>query len=69
MIATSALQSGLTVALMKLCTELGQSNEFWPNPGFAFGLAWGVGSSGAIQIHMLNQAMKYYDQMEAIPIY
>jgi len=28
-----------------------------------------VGLSGAVQLHMLNLAMKYYDQIEAIPVY
>lgn len=54
---------------MKLVTELGESGEFWNHLGLSCGLMWGVGSSGAIQIHMLNKAMKYYEQMEAIPIY
>ena len=25
--------------------------------------------SGSLQLHLLNQAMKYYDQLEAVPIY
>ena len=29
----------------------------------------GLGASGTIQLHMLNLAMKYYSQLEVIPIY
>ena len=28
-----------------------------------------IAISGTIQLHMLNLVMKYYDQLEAIPIY
>ena len=37
--------------------------------GLVVGMALCMGLSGAMQVHMLNLAIKYYDQIEAMPIY
>jgi hypothetical protein len=68
-ISTAALQSGLTIVFLKLITELGESGEFFDHKLLIFGMALCVGISGTVQLHMLNLAMKYYDQIEAIPVY
>ena len=69
MIATAALQSGLTVALVKLLTELGESGDFLSHLLLAFCLIAAAIASGTYQVWMLNKAMKFYDQMEAMPIF
>ena len=68
-VGTSALQSGLTCVFLKLVTELGQAKEFMDNLGLVIIMFACIGISGTMQLHMLNLAMKYYDQIEAIPIY
>lgn len=68
-IGTSALQSGLTIVFLKLLTELGETGEFFDHIPLVVTMAFTMGLSGAMQLHMLNLAMKYYDQIEAIPIY
>lgn len=69
MIATAALQSGLTVALVKLVTELGESGDFLSHLLLAFFLIAAAIASGTYQVWMINKAMKFYDQMEAMPIF
>ena len=68
-ICTSALQSGLTIVFLKLLTELGESGDLFDHMGLVVTMALAMGLSGTMQLHMLNLAMKYYDQIEAIPIY
>ena len=68
-ICTAALQSGLTIVFLKLLTELGETGDLWDHMGLVITMALAMGISGTIQLHMLNLAMKYYDQIEAIPIY
>ena len=68
-ISTAALQSGLTIVFLKLLTELGETGDILDHMGLVVTMALAMGISGAIQLHMLNLAMKYYDQIEAIPIY
>jgi hypothetical protein len=69
MIATAALQSGLTILFLKLIAELAESDDLRNHLVLTCVMAVSVGISGALQLHMLNLAMKYYDQIEAIPIY
>jgi len=61
MVTTSALQSGLTILMLKLVTELGQAGEFSNNIGLVSVMIATIAISGIIQLHMLNLAMKYYD--------
>lgn len=60
-IGSAAMQSGLTVVFLKLLTELSQSGEFLDHLGLVSVMAFGMGLSGAFQLHMLNLAIKYYD--------
>ena len=69
MVGTAALQSSLTIFFLKLLTELRESGELVDSMGLVAIMTLAMGLSGAIQLHMLNLAMKYYDQIEAIPIY
>ena len=68
-IAGSALCSGLTVALLKLLGELLLSGEVTEDLLLAGLVALGALLSAAEQLHTLNTAMKYYDQLEVMPIY
>ena len=56
--------------MLKLVTTLGfQDHDFGENIGLVILLIVIIAISGAIQLHLLNIVMKYYDQIEAIPIY
>ena len=68
-ICTSALQSGLTIVFLKLLTELGESGDLFDHMGLVVTMALAMGLSGTMQLHMLNLAMKYYDQLDVIPTY
>ena len=68
-IAGSALCSGVTVALLKLLGELLLSGEVTEDLLLAGLVALGAFLSAIEQLHMLNTAMKYYDQLEVMPIY
>ena len=50
-------------------TELGQSHDFGDHIAMVAFMLAVIAISGTIQLHMLNLVMKYYDQLEAIPIY
>jgi hypothetical protein len=67
--ATSALQSGITIVMLKLFSELGQTSSISTHWLLAALMLLAIGASGAVQLHMLNLAMKYYNQIEVIPIY
>ena len=68
-IAGSALCSGVTVALLKLLGELLLSGEVTEDLLLAGLVALGALLSATEQLHTLNTAMKYYDQLEVMPIY
>lgn len=68
-IAGAALCSGVTVALLKLLGELLLSGEVTTDLLLAGLVALGALLSAAQQLHTLNTAMKYYDQLEVMPIY
>ena len=68
-IAGSALCSGLTVALLKLLGELMLSGEVTEDLLLAGLVALGALLSALMQLHTLNTAMKYFDQLEVMPIY
>ena len=54
---------------LKLIAELIESKDLLDHLALTCVMGVSVGISGAVQLHMLNLAMKYYDQIEAIPIY
>ena len=68
-IAGSALCSGLTVALLKLLGELMLSGEVTDDMVLSGLVALGALLSALGQLHTLNTGMKYYDQLEVMPIY
>ena len=65
----SALQSGISVLMMKLSFEMiwneDAGGHYLLIP-MMFMLAF---ASAAYNLHLLNQAMKYYSQMEVVPVY
>ena len=68
-VITSALQSGVSILFLKLCTELLQSGELGVYIGLTIFCVSSALISAVVNLHMLNLAMKYYDQIEVIPIY
>ena len=68
-ILTSSLMSGVTIVMCKLLTELGQSKELGSHIVLDLIMMVTIAFSGMTQVHMLNKAMKYYDQLEVVPIY
>lgn len=48
MVSTSALQSGLTIVMLKLVTELGHSGEFSDNMGLVVVIITTIAISGLI---------------------
>ena len=69
MLVNAGLQSGLAIVFLKLTGELIQSGEALQNP-IMLGLLLIVMIVSAIsQTHSLNMAMKFYDQLEVMPIF
>ena len=66
---TAALLSGLTIVFRKLLTELMQSGSLTNRIGLVAFIVIFMGLVGVGQLHILNLAMKFYDQNEAIPVY
>ena len=69
LIFTTACQSGLTIAFTKLTTELAESHVMWDNMGLVVILILVIIVSGMTQVHTLNLAIKYYEQVLVIPIF
>lgn len=69
MIVSSAIQSGMSIVFLKLVAELMQAQIFIDNILMALIMIVSIFVSGALQVHMLNCAMKYFDQIEVMPIY
>lgn len=69
MILSSAIQSGMSIIFLKLLAELMQAQIFVDNLLLSFIMVAFIFVSAAFQMHMLNCAMKYYDQIEVMPIY
>ena len=69
-VLSSALQSGISIVLVKLLSTLGFSgDDFDENKALVIFLAVIVIASASLQVHLLQYAIKYYDQMEVMPIY
>ena len=66
---TGALLSGLTIVFRKLLSSLAHSGSFMNHFGLVATIFLLMGFVGMSQVHILNVAMKYYDQNEAIPVY
>ena len=49
--------------------ELCASGNFLSHFGLVISLALLMAVSGLFQLHLINLAMKYYAQIEAIPVY
>ena len=65
----SAMMSGSTIVLLKLLGELIQSGSAKDNVVMMVVMVFTMGLMGLGQMHMLNFAMKLYDQIEAVPVY
>ena len=68
-ISTSSAVSSLTIVMLKLITELIQSQDMTDHIGLTLLLIGLICVTGPGQLHLINLAMKYYDQMEVIPTY
>ena len=69
LVFASATVSGLSVVMLKLFGELIQSREWQDYYGLMLAMLCILVLCGGYQLHLVNQAMKYYDQMEAVPVY
>ena len=69
LITDSAMQSGLIVLATKVLGELAQSNGISDYKAMTALVVIMLLWAGTMNIHSLNMAMKYYDQLEVIPIY
>ena len=68
LLCLNALSGGFSVSIYKVIGELLQSNSM-SDAGWliAILLVFAI-ASNVLQMHLLNLAMKYYDQIEVIPI-
>ena len=67
---TSALLSGITIVMLKLLTTLVfQGHDVWENIWLVILLLVIILLNSPIQMHVLNLAIKYYDQIEVMPVY
>ena len=64
----SSCQSSLSVVMLKLFGELIQSASAKDHVFMMLFLVVLLILSAIMQIHLLNLAMKYYDQVEVVPI-
>ena len=65
----SALMSSVSLVNLKMLGELVQSGSarvHWP---LMVLMATILVTSAMLQIHLLNMAMKFYDQLQVIPVY
>ena len=69
LVLASATVSGLSVVMLKLFGELIQSRDWQSYYGLMICMLCTLVVCGGYQLHLVNQAMKYYDQMEAVPVY
>ena len=68
-ISASGMMSGVSISMLKFTTEMMQSGEFFNHIGFCLFLLVAAFLGAACQLHLLNGAMKFFDQLEVIPIY
>ena len=66
---SSSVQSGICVVMLKLAGELVQSGASSNHILLIVSMILMLIVSAALQLHLVNCAMKYYDQLEAVPIY
>ena len=69
LLANAGLQSGLTISFLKLFGEIIQAHKFAENQLLAWSLGLMMIASSVFQAHSINLAMKYYDQLEVMPIF
>ena len=69
LVLSASLLAGLCIFFLKIITELGQSGSFFPNMGLVITLAISLLICSLSQVHILNLAMKYYAQIEAVTIF
>ena len=65
----SSMQSSLSVVMLKLFGELIQSDSAGSHWYMMLFLVVLMILSSFTQIHLINMAMKYYDQVEVVPIF
>ena len=69
LLITAGLQSGLSIVFLKLTGELTQSGQAKESSLMLTFLCVMMALSAVSQTHSLNMAMKYYDQLEVMPIF
>lgn len=68
-VTSSAVMAGISISLIKMAVELLESNDFLDIVLFSTFLLIGALLFSFTQLHMLNGAMKFYDQLVVMPIY
>ena len=69
MISAAGAMSGISISFLKFATELIASGSIKDSIGLFTLVVIGAFLTAASQLHMLNSAMKFFDQLEVMPIY
>lgn len=69
LVLNSALQSSISVLLMKLGFEMIWNQDAGGHYLLIPMIFMLAVASAIYNLHVLNQAMKYYSQMEVVPVY
>jgi len=65
----TAIMSGISMVMMKMIGELVSSDSHKEHWFLLTIMAILLSTSGLLQLHVLNMAMKFYDQLEVVPVY
>ena len=65
----SGLSGGCSLSLLKCCGTIAYGSEASGNPFLALGLGIAGVGSALIQTYLLNLGMKYFNNIDVMPIY
>ena len=66
---STAIFSGMNLCILKCFGEILAQNDFWNMPVMATVLLTSVLVGAAMQIIVLNVALRYYNNLDIIPVY
>ena len=69
LIWSTATFSGLNVCLLKCFGEILAVNDFWTMPFMVSSLIVAIICGAILQIIILNMALRYYNNLDVIPVY
>ena len=69
LIWSTATFSGLNVCLLKCFGEILAVNDFWTMPFMVSSLIVSIILGAILQIIILNMALRYYNNLDVIPVY